>query len=174
METSLSNRYHHSQTCAPLRIRSRLCRCSWENRPRCSMAHWRHFSIAPNSLNSLPGPSHPSGAFFADDSLLADDDSNDVTIESDQGRIRTKTTWTLLLYLTSEAEGCQGGETVFFPFDRRVAKEEVAVAPETGMLLLHKHGKDCMLVSYINSFFSLVRPGSPGRVHVPSVRTLAC
>lgn len=74
------------------------------------------------------------------------DDSNTVISDFDQGRpIHTKTTWTLLLYLTSEADGCRGGETVFFPNDRRVAKEEVAVAPETGMVLLHKHGNDCML-----------------------------
>lgn len=60
-----------------------------------------------------------------------------------------KTTWTLLLYLTSAADGCQGGETVFYPHDRRSAKEEIAVPPETGMLLLHKHGDDCMLVSVL-------------------------
>jgi hypothetical protein len=40
-----------------------------------------------------------------------------------------------------------GGETVFYPHDRRSAKEEIAVSLETGMLLLHKHGHDCMLVS---------------------------
>lgn len=51
------------------------------------------------------------------------------------------------MYLTSAAEGCQGGETVFFPDDPRLAANEFAVAPETGMLLLHKHGSDCMLVS---------------------------
>lgn len=79
---------------------------------------------------------------------LQDDDSNTITSEFDRGKpITTKTTWTLLLYLTSAADGCRGGETVFFPNDRRVAKEEVAVAPETGMVLLHKHGDDCMLVS---------------------------
>lgn len=79
---------------------------------------------------------------------MTDDDSNTIISDFDQGKpITTKTTWTLLLYLTSEADGCRGGETVFFPNDRRVAKEEVAVAPETGMALLHKHGDDCMLVS---------------------------
>ena len=41
----------------------------------------------------------------------------------------------------------EGGETVFYPFDRRSVKDEIAVSPETGMLLLHKHGDDCMLVS---------------------------
>jgi hypothetical protein len=61
--------------------------------------------------------------------------------------VAVKTTWTLLLYLTSAADGCQGGETVFYPHDRRSAIEEIAVPPETGMLLLHKHGDDCMLVS---------------------------
>ncbi|ROV96720.1 hypothetical protein VSDG_05607 [Cytospora chrysosperma] len=74
------------------------------------------------------------------------DDSNAITSDFDQGTpIQTKTTWTVLLYLTSEADGCRGGETVFFPHDRRVAREEVAVPPETGMVLLHKHGDDCMM-----------------------------
>lgn len=82
------------------------------------------------------------------DLMTIDDDSNNISLETDQGSILTKTTWTLLLYLTSESDGCRGGETVFFPNDRRVAKEEVAVSPETGMVLLHKHGNDCMLVSH--------------------------
>jgi hypothetical protein len=57
-----------------------------------------------------------------------------------------KTTWTLLLYLTSTAEGCIGGETVFYPRDRRSQRDEIAVPLDTGMLLLHKHGDDCLLV----------------------------
>ncbi|KAI2610458.1 hypothetical protein GGR54DRAFT_376976 [Hypoxylon sp. NC1633] len=77
------------------------------------------------------------------------DDSNLVTLphtnEQHSGTIRTKTTWTLLLYLTSSAEGCVGGETVFHPLERKSPKEEIAVAPETGLLLLHKHGDDCLL-----------------------------
>ncbi|KKA27941.1 hypothetical protein TD95_001212, partial [Thielaviopsis punctulata] len=73
------------------------------------------------------------------------DDWNAVTLAKDGVAVPAKTTWTLLLYLTSTDDGCKGGETVFYPFDRRVAKEEVAVPPETGMLLLHKHGNDCML-----------------------------
>lgn len=40
-----------------------------------------------------------------------------------------------------------GGETVFHPHDRVSPKDEIAVSLETGMLLLHKHGRDCMLVS---------------------------
>jgi hypothetical protein len=56
-----------------------------------------------------------------------------------------KTTWTLLLYLTSTAEGCIGGETVFYPRDRRSQRDEIAVPLDTGMLLLHKHGDDCLL-----------------------------
>ncbi|KAI1801585.1 hypothetical protein F4811DRAFT_563915 [Daldinia bambusicola] len=76
------------------------------------------------------------------------DDSNLVTLQSHNepsGIINTKTTWTLLLYLTSAAEGCIGGETVFYPLDRKSPKEEIAIAPETGLLLLHKHGEDCLL-----------------------------
>ncbi|KAL1837128.1 hypothetical protein VTJ49DRAFT_4226 [Mycothermus thermophilus] len=74
------------------------------------------------------------------------DDSNNVTLSTDSSpAVSAKTTWTLLLYLTSPADGCIGGETVFYPHDRRSAKEEIAVSLETGMLLLHKHGQDCML-----------------------------
>ncbi|PNP37280.1 hypothetical protein TGAM01_v201877 [Trichoderma gamsii] len=69
------------------------------------------------------------------------DDSNYLMLDS----VSVKTTWTLLLYLTSAAEGCIGGETVFYPHDRKSAAEEIAVSLETGMLLLHKHGDDCLL-----------------------------
>ncbi|KAL6885971.1 hypothetical protein GGI43DRAFT_426471 [Trichoderma evansii] len=69
------------------------------------------------------------------------DDSNNLMLDS----VSVKTTWTLLLYLTSAAEGCIGGETVFYPHDRKSAAEEIAVSLETGMLLLHKHGDDCLL-----------------------------
>ncbi|KAF3068542.1 hypothetical protein CFAM422_007758 [Trichoderma lentiforme] len=69
------------------------------------------------------------------------DDSNNLVLDS----VPVKTTWTLLLYLTSSAEGCIGGETVFYPHDRKSAAEEIAVSLETGMLLLHKHGDDCLL-----------------------------
>lgn len=64
-----------------------------------------------------------------------------------------KTTWTLLLYLTSPATGCQGGETVFYPDEivipgkKNVVEEPIIVGLETGMVLLHKHGNDCILVS---------------------------
>ncbi|KAK5709287.1 hypothetical protein LTR17_019914 [Elasticomyces elasticus] len=55
-----------------------------------------------------------------------------------------RTTWTLLLYLTS----CKGGETVFYP--EPASKREATPAPvvaelEVGMALLHRHGKDCLL-----------------------------
>ncbi|KFY22962.1 hypothetical protein V493_06194 [Pseudogymnoascus sp. VKM F-4281 (FW-2241)] len=60
-----------------------------------------------------------------------------------------KTTWTLLLYLTSPATGCEGGQTVFYPddlpFKNSPIQKEVVVELETGMLLLHKHGNECML-----------------------------
>jgi hypothetical protein len=63
-----------------------------------------------------------------------------------------RTTWTLLLYLTSPATGCIGGETVFYPEPepgKKKSKEPppdpVAVGLEVGMALLHKHGADCML-----------------------------
>lgn len=99
--------------------------------------------------------------------LNADDDSNTLTLDPPPTRpqdagtnsstiskppsVAVRTTWTLLLYLTGTAGGddqCSGGETVFYPNDRVSRKEEIAVAPQTGLLLLHKHGNDCMLVSF--------------------------
>ncbi|KAI1289122.1 hypothetical protein F5Y03DRAFT_63597 [Xylaria venustula] len=75
------------------------------------------------------------------------DDYNLVDVPSEDGseKIRAKTTWTALLYLTSAADGVLGGETVFYPNDRKSAQDELVVAPETGMLLLHKHGDNCLL-----------------------------
>lgn len=82
---------------------------------------------------------------------LADDESNVLTLNTKPTPTPAKTTWTLLLYLTSPATGCQGGETVFYPDDlpgkKSPIEKEVVVGLETGMLLLHKHGNDCMLVS---------------------------
>ena len=62
--------------------------------------------------------------------------------------VAAKTTWTLLLYLSSPATGCQGGETVFYPdppSKREPAPPPVVAELEVGMALLHKHGKDCLL-----------------------------
>lgn len=66
----------------------------------------------------------------------------------------TKTTWTLLIYLTGPSTGCVGGETVFYP-EFGTAKQfsgkgndranPVVVDLEVGMALLHKHGNDCLL-----------------------------
>ena len=79
----------------------------------------------------------------------SDDDSNHLSLSN----IPVKTTLTLLLYLTSSSTGCQGGETVFYPDEivipgkKNVVEEPIVVGLETGMVLLHKHGNDCMLVS---------------------------
>lgn len=107
-----------------------------------------------SELQFSPFFPHPPPCTLALTSLTADDDSNKITLtlppsddtpNPNRQQVPAKTTWTLLLYLTSASEGCTGGETVFYPHDRQVAKEAMAVAPETGMLLLHKHGNDCML-----------------------------
>ncbi|EER26231.1 hypothetical protein D8B26_003416 [Coccidioides posadasii str. Silveira] len=68
-----------------------------------------------------------------------------------------KTTWTLLIYLTT----CTGGETVFYPEpvlsskkngskskplkDNNVDMDPIAVELEVGMALLHRHGDKCLL-----------------------------
>ncbi|KAF4583007.1 Prolyl 4-hydroxylase, alpha subunit [Ophiocordyceps camponoti-floridani] len=72
------------------------------------------------------------------------DDDNDVEVLTDPPT-PARTTWTLLLYLTSSTEGCVGGETVFYKHDRKCPSEAITVPPETGLLLLHKHGADCLL-----------------------------
>jgi hypothetical protein len=80
-----------------------------------------------------------------------DDESNIINLPASPKPIPARTTWTMLLYLTSPATGCKGGETVFYPDDiphkNSSIDKEIAVGLETGMLLLHKHGNDCMLVS---------------------------
>ena len=79
---------------------------------------------------------------YADGSV--DDDSNAITFPSPGRPPRAaRTTWTLLIYLTS----CEGGETVFYPEPTRTNRnpEPVAVAPVPGMALLHRHGDRCML-----------------------------
>ncbi|EGE80544.2 hypothetical protein BDDG_03485 [Blastomyces dermatitidis ATCC 18188] len=80
--------------------------------------------------------------------------------------IPAKTTWTLLIYLTT----CTGGETVFYPDDdddeqqagppksksksksksspqqrQQQQQEPIIVSLETGMALLHRHGERCLL-----------------------------
>jgi len=77
-----------------------------------------------------------------------DDESNVLVLSAEAKAV--KTTWTMLMYLTSLAEGCEGGETVFYPDDlpgrKSTVEKEVVISLETGMALLHKHGNDCMLV----------------------------
>ncbi|UPX20127.1 uncharacterized protein EKO05_0010371 [Ascochyta rabiei] len=77
------------------------------------------------------------------------DDSNNVTVPGSPPA-PGRTTWTLLLYLTSPATGCIGGETVFYPDppkkkSREPLPEPFVVGLEVGLALLHKHGADCML-----------------------------
>ncbi|KAF7192830.1 hypothetical protein HII31_05813 [Pseudocercospora fuligena] len=78
------------------------------------------------------------------------DDSNNIEFPAadDPNPVPARTTWTLLLYLSSPATGCQGGETVFYPdapSKREAAPPPVVAELEVGMALLHRHGKDCLL-----------------------------
>ncbi|KAG4417979.1 hypothetical protein IFR04_008873 [Cadophora malorum] len=79
------------------------------------------------------------------------DESNLLVLNTKPTPTPAKTTWTLLLYLTSPITGCVGGETVFYPDEitfggkKNVVEKELVVGLETGMCLLHKHGNDCML-----------------------------
>ncbi|KAJ4485499.1 hypothetical protein J3R30DRAFT_1365145 [Lentinula aciculospora] len=76
------------------------------------------------------------------------DDSNNVTVPSSPTDISARTTWTLLLYLTSRSSGCLGGETVFYPSPltkKAAPPEPIIVDLEVGTALLHRHGAECML-----------------------------
>lgn len=71
------------------------------------------------------------------------DESNSILFGPEQ--IPARTTWTLLIYLST----CGGGETVFYPegSGRRGEKvpDPVSVEPAVGLGLLHRHGEDCLL-----------------------------
>jgi hypothetical protein len=71
------------------------------------------------------------------------DESNKVLFGPE--KIPAKTTWTLLIYLST----CGGGETVFYPEGSgqkgEKAPDPVLVEPEVGLGLLHRHGEDCLL-----------------------------
>lgn len=75
-----------------------------------------------------------------------DDEANNIIFPSTP-TIPAKTTWTLLIYLTSPATGCHGGETIFYPelgqakmFSGKSSEgaKPVSVGLEVGMALLHK------------------------------------
>jgi hypothetical protein len=75
-----------------------------------------------------------------------DDEANNITLPPPNSRSKAtpaRTTWTLLVYLTS----CTGGETIFYPEPTRANRkpEPIAVAPEVGMALLHRHGDHSMI-----------------------------
>jgi hypothetical protein len=83
---------------------------------------------------------------------MTDRDTNSLNFATKPSPTPAKTTWTMLLYLTSSGTGCEGGQTVFYPDEdprnKDPAEKEIVVELETGMLLLHRHGNDCMLVSH--------------------------
>jgi hypothetical protein len=78
------------------------------------------------------------------------DDSNNVTFQppGSASPVQGNTTWTLLLYLSSPATGCIGGETVFYPdapSKREATPPPVVAELEVGLALLHRHGRECLL-----------------------------
>ncbi|KAI6036381.1 hypothetical protein BKA83DRAFT_4162091 [Pisolithus microcarpus] len=55
-----------------------------------------------------------------------------------------KSEWTLLIYLTGVEDGIKGGETVFYN-DRGKLRETIVAPLTRGMVLLHRHGNECLL-----------------------------
>ncbi|KAM0756161.1 hypothetical protein T439DRAFT_320855 [Meredithblackwellia eburnea MCA 4105] len=64
---------------------------------------------------------------------------------------KTRSEWTLLIYLSGEEDGVEGGETAFYPVElpgnsRGGTTTALKVGLKKGRALLHKHGmRDCML-----------------------------
>ncbi|KAK9473242.1 uncharacterized protein V1510DRAFT_393177 [Dipodascopsis tothii] len=95
------------------------------------------FDGAVGLFNNIRIYKYEPGQFFGrhyDDSVTAE-----YTDSAGRAR-RGRTGWTLLIYLTGGAD-VQGGETTFFDD----AQRPIAVAPQRGAALLHKHGADCLL-----------------------------
>ena len=53
-----------------------------------------------------------------------------------------RTEYTLLVYLSGQAQGMEGGETAFYDSHQR---ELVRIIPVAGSALLHRHGEACLL-----------------------------
>ncbi|KAF7304816.1 Fe2OG dioxygenase domain-containing protein [Mycena kentingensis (nom. inval.)] len=51
--------------------------------------------------------------------------------------------WTLLIYLTGNEDGVEGGETLFYP--KAKGKDPIVAPLKRGSALLHRHGRDCLL-----------------------------
>ncbi|KAH9857043.1 hypothetical protein C2E23DRAFT_720762 [Lenzites betulinus] len=56
-----------------------------------------------------------------------------------------KSEWTLLIYLTGNQDGVEGGETIFYKDQRGNPKESIVPPLTRGTALLHRHGQDCLL-----------------------------
>jgi hypothetical protein len=109
--------------------------------------------------NNLSFPISPITSTTSPASSSSSSSSSSTLTKKPTTTIPGRTTWTFLLYLTSPATGCAGGETVFYPdpvilpMKSGGGKKKKGVPPpepfvvklETGLALLHKHGEDCMV-----------------------------
>lgn len=71
-------------------------------------------------------------------------DTSNKVLAPGNGNLAGKTTWTLLIYLTS----CEGGETAFYPepvSKRDKTPDPISVDPQVGSALLHRHFPECLL-----------------------------
>ncbi|KAJ5989062.1 hypothetical protein N7481_004272 [Penicillium waksmanii] len=122
--------YDDNEESKPPADLSQKCKQTWGGEPLGLNPNIRIYRYSP-------------GQFFAQHYL--DDESNALTFlpPSSTKSVPARTTWTLLIYLTT----CSGGETVFYPEPTRADPnpEPISVAPEAGLALLHRHGDHCML-----------------------------
>lgn len=71
-------------------------------------------------------------------------DMSNKVLAPGNAKLAGKTTWTLLIYLTS----CGGGETAFYPepaSKRDKTPDPILVDPQVGSALLHRHFPECLL-----------------------------
>ncbi|GAA95533.1 uncharacterized protein L969DRAFT_307103 [Mixia osmundae IAM 14324] len=70
----------------------------------------------------------------------------DESVRDSAGR---RSEWTLLIYLTGEQDGVQGGETAFYDGESfgglQRAGRDIVVSLDRGAALLHRHGAECLL-----------------------------
>lgn len=99
---------------------------------------------------SVPGPILPSKATVVEPTSPVPPKGNKKA-KAKATPVRGNPTWsewTILIYLSGQEDGVVGGETVFYTEDgvgKNKRQREIIAPLSRGTLLLHRHGKECLL-----------------------------
>jgi hypothetical protein len=116
--------------------------------------------IIPNIPSAIPTPKslfpriklyhYPPGTFF--------ESHYDDSVKDPQTGLKSE--WTVLIFLSGEEDGIEGGGTVFHlpRVGKKKEGEVLRVRAKRGRMVLHKHGRDCLLHEG-----ELVRSGKIGK-----------